>query len=438
MIDYNRFLDAKRQLDGNHGFDPLWMPAFPYDFQQDLICWALKKGRAAIFADCGLGKTPISLVWAENVVRETNKPVLILAPIAVSHQFVREGEKFDIDVANYERMHYFDPEKFGGVVCDESSCIKHMKSKRKAQVVEFLRTRPYRLLCTATAAPNDYFELGTSSEALGYLGYQDMLTRFFKEDSKKDYLGWGRKTYRFRGHAEPPFWRWVCSWARSCRRPSDLGYEDGPFVLPPLEMNEHNLECNKPREGMLFAVPAKTMQEQRDERRTTLRGRCEAVAELVSAHDGATVSWCHLNAEGDLLEKIVPDALQVKGSMSDDQKEERLLAFQSGELKRLVTKPKIGAWGLNWPHCHHITTFPSHSFEAHYQSIRRCWRFGQQHPVAVHLVTTEGEIGVLRNLQRKAEQCGRMFDSLVAHMNDAMHIYRGNNHQAKEELPSWL
>jgi hypothetical protein len=452
MKTYSDFLKAKTQLTGDDGFSPLWMPDFLFDFQRDLVEWSILKGRAAIFADCGLGKTPMQLVWAENVHRKTKKPVLIIAPLAVSAQTICEGRKFDIEVTqsrdgkhgdgiwitNYERLHHFDPAGFAGVVCDESSAIKNFDGKRRALITEFMRTRPYRLLCTATAAPNDYFELGTSSEALGYLGFQDMITQFFKQDTKKDYLGWGRTTYRFRGHAEHPFWRWVCSWARACRKPSDLGYSDERFVLPPLNEIEHLVECSVPRPDMLFALPARTLQEQRQERRVTITKRCEKAAEIRGENNGSFVTWCHLNDEADLLEQMMPDALQVSGSMSTDLKEERLLAFQDGELATLVTKPKIGCFGLNWQHCHRITCFPSHSWEQYYQAVRRCWRFGQDQPVDVNIITTEGEIGVLKNLQRKANQADEMFESLTRSMADELHISRETNLDKKEEVPAWL
>jgi hypothetical protein len=453
MANYADFLHAKSQADDNQGFDPVWMPDFLFDFQTHLVEWAVRKGRAAIFADCGLGKTPMQLVWAQNVVQKTNRPVLILTPLAVSHQTIREGEKFGIEVTrsadgkiggpgiyvtNYERLHYFNPDDFGGIVGDESSILKNFDGKIKAAVTEFMRTLPYRLLCTATAAPNDYYELGTSSEALAYLGYQDMLGKFFKQETKKDYLGWGRTKYRFRGHAEQPFWRWVCSWARSCRKPSDLGFKDDGFVLPSLVEHEQIVETDHVLPGMLFKLPAGNLQEQRAERRETLKERCEAVAEHVVNHDGSSVSWCHLNPEGDLLAKLIPDCLQVAGSMPDEKKEERLLAFQSGELKRLVTKPKIGCFGLNWQHCHHVTTFPSHSWEGYYQAVRRCWRFGQKNQVDVKIITTEGEVGVLKNLQRKAEQASAMFDSLARHMRDELHIDRSESFPMQEEIPTWL
>lgn len=451
MDDYNRFLDARRQLDISAGFAPLWMPDFLFDFQKYLVDWAIRKGRAAIFADCGMGKCPISLVWANNVVRKTGRPVLILTPLAVSYQFVREGGKFGIAcqrshdgkcpsqivVTNYQRLHYFDHNDFAGIVADESSVLKNFAGSTKAAVTEFMRKIPYRLLCTATAAPNDFFELGTSSEALGYLGHQDMLSKFFKQDTKKDYLGWGRTGYRFRGHAELPFWRWVCSWARVCRRPSDLGFEDGAFVLPSLREHEHVIQNSTPRSGMLFPVTATTLSEQREERRITIPERCEAAAEY-AANNGATVLWCHLNEEANVLEKTIPGSLQVSGSMPDEKKEERLLAFQSGELKTLITKPKIGCFGLNWQHCHNVVTFPSHSWEQYYQAVRRCWRFGQTKEVDVQIVTTKGEQRVLKNLQRKAKQADEMFDKLTRYANDALHIESRDDFNQKERVPEWL
>jgi hypothetical protein len=265
-----------------------------------------------------------------------------------------------------------------------------------------------------------------------------MLSRFFKEDVVKDYLGWGRKTYRFRGHAEEPFWRWVCSWARACRKPSDIGFDDGKLVLPPLYEHEVTVKCSTPRDGHLFAMPAVDLREQREERRLTLTGRCQAAADLVTSHSEPAVIWCHLNDEADTLEKMIPGALQVSGSMSEDAKEERLLAFQRGQIRVLITKPKIGCFGLNWQHCSNVVTFASHSWEQYYQSVRRCWRFGQTKPVNVHIVASEGEVGILANLRRKADAAEKMFESLVRHMGDAMEIDHRRKFPHKEEVPQWL
>ncbi len=454
IAKYREFLDAKSQMDDLRGFEPLWLSDSLFDFQKHLVEWSLRVGEAAVFADCGLGKTLIELVWGTNVVRKTNRHVLLLTPLAVADQTIREGEKFDIEcrrskmgempdhptivVANYERLHYFDPDDFVGCMCDESSILKNFDGKTKAAVTEFVRRMPYRLLCTATAAPNDFFELGTSSEALGYLGFQDMLTRYFKEDVAKDYLGWGRKTFRFRGYAEQPFWRWVCSWSRACRKPSDLGFQDDRFDLPPLRESEHVIKCSRPRPGTFFPVPVASLVDQRRERRDTLPARCEAAAELVLQHDGASVVWCHLNDEADMVENIVPGALQVSGSMSEEKKEERLLAFQSGDLKVLVTKPRIGCFGLNWQHCHNVVTFASHSYEQYYQAVRRCWRFGQEREVVVNIIISEGEQRVLANLKRKATQADRMFKAMIEHMSEAIHVDRDRDFGTKEDMPAWL
>lgn len=449
---YQEFIAKKSQLGESSGFEPNFLPDFLFDFQKHLVEWAVRKGRAAIFADCGLGKTPIQLVWAENVVRKTNRPVLILTPLAVSQQTKREGDKFGIEchvsrdgevkpnitVTNYERLHYFDSSKFGGVVCDESSCVKAMDGKRRAEVTEFLRTVGYRLFCTATAAPNDYVELGTSSEALGYMGQRDMITMFFKQATQKDHLGWGRTKYLLKGHASGSFWKWVCSWARACRKPSDLGYSDEAFILPELKEVVHVVEAKTLAPGFLFSLPATNMQEERAERRRTLQERCEQVAEIVNRTDGPFVIWCHLNDEGTALTKLIQGSEEVSGSTSHDKREEVYEAFSSGKLKRLVIKPKVGAYGLNWQFCNNIATFASHSFEQYYQAVRRCWRFGQKKPVTVHIVASEGEEGVFGNLKTKSLAADAMFSELVANMNEHLSIKRNNQFTEVATAPNWL
>ncbi len=409
--------------------------------------------------------TPMQLVWADNVIRKTNKPVLILTPLAVARQTIKEADKFGFDcrrskdgelpsgariiVSNYERLHYFQPDDFAGVVCDESSAIKSFDGKRRAEVTEFMRTLPYRLLCTATAAPNDYIELGTSSEALGELGHMDMLNRFFKNDNntsdtKGHWRGYGAprrfagQVWRFKGHAQQHFWRWVCSWARAIRKPSDLSCDDTGFVLPPLIEQEHIVEARRLREGMLFAVPAANMREEREERRRTIHERCEMAAELVNNTGRPAVVWCHLNDESKLLDKLIPDAREIAGATPDDEKEELYEAFSAGQLRVLVTKPKIGAWGLNWQHCNHVVTFASHSYEQYYQSVRRCWRFGQKKQVTVDLVATEGEQGIMENLRRKSYAADKMFIELVAHMNDELKLQRKQDYTKRMEAPAWL
>jgi hypothetical protein len=455
ILDYASFIEAKTQGGADSGFDPVWMPDFLFDFQREIVEWAVRKGRAAVFADCGLGKTPMGLTWASNVARKTGKPVLYLTPLAVASQTVREAAKFGIEavqsrdgasaghiiVANYERLHYFNHSDFGGVVCDESSILKSYAGQRRGEITTFMRKVPYRLLQTATAAPNDYVELGTSSEALGYMGHMDMLNRFFKNDLNNSATGRMAGEvikWRLKGHAEGPFWRWVCSWARAIRRPSDLGFDDSNFILPALNEVEHLVDAQTLAEGMLFALPAVGLKEQREERRRTVEERCEKVASLVNQTGQPALVWCHLNDEGDMLERMIPDAVQVSGADSDDKKELHLEAFAEGRARVLITKPKIGAWGLNFQHCNHVTFFPSHSFEQYYQAVRRCWRFGQKRPVKVDIVTTEGERGVMRNLQRKSDQADEMFSRLVAEMTNALSIERANNMTKKLEIPSWL
>lgn len=451
---YLDFLQVKTQGGSDTGFAPVWLPDFLMDFQAEMVDWAVRKGRAAIFEDCGLGKTVQELVWAENVARKTGGNVLILTPLAVAHQMIAEAKKFGvyarrssdgtahrITVANYERLHYFDPTDFVGVACDESSILKSFDGRRKQEITAFMRKVPYRLLATATAAPNDYIELGTSSEALGYLGHMDMLNRFFKNDLNNSATGRMRGEvikWRFKGHAEGPFWRWVCSWARAIRRPSDIGFSDDRLILPPLTEREHLVEASELADGMLFALPAVGLKEQRDERRRTVQERCEQVAGLVNGTGQPALVWCHLNEEGDTLERLIPDAVQVSGKDSDEAKEERMIAFAEGKSRVLITKPKIGAWGLNFQHCNHITFFPSHSFEQYYQGVRRCWRFGQKRPVNVDIITTEGERGVLQNLQRKAAQADNMFSALVREMNNANAIGRAAGFTKKQEVPAWL
>lgn len=453
-IEYVDFLAMKSHSENNYGFTPKRLPDFLFDFQRSLVEWALQKGRCGIFADCGLGKTPMSLAWADAIVQRENKGVLVLTPLAVSYQTVHEGEKFGIEVrrsqdgisyrgitvTNYARLEYFNPNDFAGVVCDESSILKSFDGALRLQITDFMKKVPYRLLCTATAAPNDYTELGTSSEAVGLLGLTDMLNRFFKNGRNNS--GTGRNygdapEWRFKGHAEEQFWRWVCSWARAIRKPSDLGFNDGRFVLPPLVENEQYIPSRSLPPGMLFQRPAQGLWEQREERRRTIAERCEHAAAVVSARTKSLV-WCNLNDEGDLLERLIPGAVQIKGSDSDDSKEEAFMAFANGKLDRLVTKCSIAGWGLNFQSCDHVALFPSHSFEQYYQGVRRCWRFGQERKVTVDVIATEGDRAVMDNLKRKAKAAADMFTRLVAQMNNALNIRSVASAIKSERIPVWL
>lgn len=463
---YHEFLKRKSQSDNRSGFAPTFIPKQAKDFQGAMIEWACSMGRAALFEDCGMGKTLQELAWGQNVVEHTNKSVLNLAPLAVSSQTIREGEKFGIEVrkvgnpfrgivtTNYEQLHKLDPNDFAGVICDESSILKNFDGKYRRDITEFLKKISYRLLGTATAAPNDYTELGTSSEALGYLGHIDMLNRFFKNqnntsDTKGRWRGtdiltrggaqlhaWEGKQWRFKGHAEVPFWRWVCSWGRAMRRPSDLGFSDEGFNLPAYTEREFIVETENLLDGFLFPVDAVTLNEQRDERRKTITERCEKIVELTD-HDRPALVWCHLNEEGELLKQLIPGCVEVSGKDSNDKKEEKLLDFAEGRARVLITKPKIGGFGLNFQHCSHVTFFPSHSFEQYYQGVRRCWRYGQKNPVIVDIVTTPGEAGVAKNLRRKAVAADRMFSMLVSEMRNELSIDRKHEFTKKEKLPSW-
>ena len=464
--EYRAFLTNRVQRGAMEGFEPLFMPDCLKDFQVYMTDWAIRKGRGAIFEDCGLGKSLQELVWAENVHRHTNRPVLILTPLAVTIQIMREANKFGMDVhsallgdvrpgvnvVNYERLHLFNAADFAGVVCDESSILKAFNGARKTQITDFLKHIQYRLLATATAAPNEYTELGTSSEALGYLPYFDMLTRFFKNEQnnsthtrvfkdgsrvRADIDGTAK--WRLKGHAETPFWRWVCSWSRSLRKPSDLGFDDTGYILPPLIEEQQIVQSRHLPEGMLFSLPAVGLAEQRDERRRTIEERCEVAADIAGASNDPVIVWCHLNAEGDLLERLIPGCIQISGADEDHEKEAKFASFLDGNTRVLVTKARIGGWGMNFQHCAHQITFPTHSWESYYQQVRRSYRFGQTRPVRVDIIATEGEKNILNNLQRKACAATDMFDALVRHMNEEVNINRASVWFDNEEtMPSWL
>jgi len=458
-LTYTDFIEGKKQQIEFHGFEPTFIPDYLMDFQKALVEWSVRKGRAAIFADCGLGKTIMQLVWAENIIRQHNGKMLILTPLAVGAQTQREAEKFGIDaekkkngevaanitITNYEQLLHYSPDDFIGCVCDESSILKNFDGKYKADITEFMRRMSFRLLCTATAAPNDYIELGTSSEALGELGFMDMLGRFFKNDqnptvdTKRRFAAQGGQVpkWRFKHHAEQPFWKWVCTWARAARKPSDLGYDDNGFILPALREREHIIDVSRPMDGYLIPMPASCLKEQREERRATIDERCEMAAEL-SQKRKTSILWCHLNDEGNILEKMVDNSVQVAGSQSDEEKEEKLMAFLSGQSARLITKPMCAGFGLNLQHCAHMTFFPSHSYEQYYQSVRRCWRFGQKKRVTVDIVSTKGEQKVLSNLKKKAAAAEVMFSNLVAFMNEAQAVDVDTTEPIAERIPSWL
>ena len=444
-MDYQQFLAQKSQRVSEFGFAPLWMPPCLYDFQVPPVQFSIQRGRALLAEDCGLGKSIQELVWAENMLRHTNRPGLILTPLAVAKQFVREGQKFGIDVhyahngqlaaginvVNYQRLHQFDPADCGWLVCDESGCLKHHDAKTRKLVSTYSAKIPYILLGTATPAPNDFMELGNSAEVLRVMKYTQMLAMFFTHKGKQT------AAWQLRGHAKQRFWQWVASWARALRKPSDLGFDNGKFNLPPLNMIQHTVP-SQPLPGHFWADEAVTLDEQRKERRLTMRKRCEMVAEIVRP-DRPFIAWCHLNAEGDLLEKLIPDAVQVAGCEDDEAKEEKIEAFIAGQIKRLVTKPTICGFGLNLQHCSDISVFPSHSWEQWYQLVRRCWRYGQERPVTVNIVTSEGESRVLANMQRKEKQAEELYDGIVREMSPYQHNGQAKPQELKPmEVPTWL
>lgn len=445
MSSYSEFIKSKRAQRKANGFEPLFLPECLKPFQRHLSEWNIRLGRGAIYADCGLGKSLLSLVFAENCVRKTNKPALILTPLAVAQQFVTEAEKFGmeafrtqngkirkgINVTNYHRLHHYNPDDFSCVITDESSILKGFDRKWRKDITAFMHKIPYRMLGTATPAPNDFMELGTSSEALGVMGRNQMLAMFFVNDCEQT------NQWRLKGHAKRKFWQWMGTWARACRRPSDLGdFSDKGYVLPKLNLNKVILPSTGPMLGFLPKV-AKTMEEQRKENRKTINERCEKVAEMAPTKRPCIV-WCHLNDESNLLAKSIPGAVEVSGSMSDEEKEERLVGFSSGQIRVLITKPKIAGFGLNWQHCSDVFYFPSHSHEQWYQAIRRCWRFGQEREVTANIVTTEAAAPVLENMVRKERQSDEMYAGIVANMNRELQGRKELNGQEPIKLPKWM
>lgn len=444
-MTYDEFLAQKRRPGELYGFKPVYANNKLFEFQNFLVDWTVRKGRASIFAGCGLGKTPMQLAWAENVLCKTNKPVLILTPLAVSSQTVREGEKFGIEckrirdgkttkginVTNYQQLHHFDSKDFAGVVIDESSALKgEVRSFTKA-VIEFMQDVPYRLLCSATPAPNDYTEFGTSSEALGVMKRQQMLGMFFSNG------GEDTQQWLLKPHARKRYWQWIANWARAVRKPSDIGFSDEGYDLPELKTEQYVIRSQKPTEGF-FQEEARTLDAQRAERKATLVQRCEKVADLIPKKRPALI-WCHYNEEGDLLERLIPDAVQVAGKNSDEEKEERLNGFATGKFRVLISKPRLGGWGLNLQICNYMTMFPSHSWESFYQCVRRCWRFGQENPVTVSIITSEAESKVLTNMMRKERASESMYDGIVGFMNQDLGKNKMDDRKLKAaKLPEWL
>lgn len=420
-MDYEAFVSAKRFSDANTGIEPGAINDKLFPFQKDIVRWALRRGRAAIFADCGMGKTAMQLEWASQIPGRT----LIVAPLAVSSQTVQEGKKFGVDVTygkedtgqrimvtNYERLENFEPGAWDAVVLDESSILKNYTGKFRNYLIGEWGRVPFRLAATATPSPNDFMELGNHSEFLGTMTRTEMLAHFFVHD------GGDTSQWRLKGHAETEFWKWLASWAVMIRKPSDLGYEDGAFVLPSLNIHQHTVASEKKMDGFLFNVEALTLQERQQARKATTETRAQEAAAMANESDEPWLMWCNLNNESQLLTKLIPDAVEVSGSDTAEQKEERMLGFTAGKYRVLVTKPSIAGFGMNWQHCPNMAFVGlSDSYEQFYQAVRRCWRFGQTRPVHAHIITADIEGAVVSNINRKEADALRMAEEMVSHMH---------------------
>jgi len=455
-MDYAEFLARKRHTIGGFGFEPTWMPDCAFDFQRHIITKAVQKGRIGLFEDTGLGKTLQQLAIAENIIRHTNKRVLILTPLAVAFQFINEAATIGVGdiahskdgtlaskivVCNYERLHLLTPSDFVCVMLDESSILKNFAGKIRDQIVAFIKQVPYRFLSTATPSPNDFIELGNSSEALGYMGYMDMLTKFFRSnqnsvDSNNRNIG---EKFYLKPHAERDFFAWVNQWSVMVKRPSDIGFSNEGYDLPALHVNKHMVRNEKTwcvdDQPALFAMPAKSMTEVREEQKLSVSERCDRAVELASGK--TSVYWCNLNEESSRLASLDKDAVEIIGGMSIDQKEEILAAFANGQITRLITKAKMTSMGLNWQHCNHTLFFPTWSYEQYYQAIRRFWRFGQKSEVICDMVISEGQERVMEALEQKTEKAIALHSNLVEAANRSFtHVTKEFNQAV--QLPEFL
>jgi len=381
-----------------------------FDFQKDIVKWALHKGKACIFADCGLGKSPMQLEWANQVCNYTNSNVLILAPLAVSKQTQREGDKFGINVnvcrshndvtdginiTNYEMLHKFDLDSFAGVVLDESSILKSFSGKIRNQIIDAFKDVEYKLACTATPAPNDFMELGNHSEFVDVMDRNSMLSTFFVHD------GGETSKWRLKKHAENKYWEWLSTWAVVIQKPSDLGYDDKGFRLKDINVIENIIDTPR-KSNELVVMPAKTLSERRKVRKESLNERVKKVADLVNNSDEQWLVWCDFNIESEMLGREIEDSVEVRGSTKPDIKSKYMLGFSNGDYRVLVTKPSIAGFGMNWQNCHNMAFCGiSDSYEQYYQAVRRCWRFGQANNVNVHIVISDREVESLKNIQSK-------------------------------------
>ena len=431
--EYEEFLKNKEMKVEPVGIDVSVDDLNPmlFDWQKRVVRWALMRGRAAMFEDCGLGKTPQQLEWAHKICEHTGGNVLILTPLAVAEQTVREAGKFGIDVkhartgreghegiiiTNYERLHYYDPTDYAGIVLDESSILKSFDGKTRKALTEFSSTIKYRLACTATPAPNDLIELTNHSEFLDIMTGKEIIALYFKQDGNTTH------EWRLKGHAVDDFWRWMASWTVAIRKPSDIGFDDGDFILPALNM--HNITVDgHVLEGELFCVEAQGLLDRRRARSKSLSDRVQAAADIANSIDDAVLIWCDLNKESEMLAKAIRGAVEVRGSNDAEYKAKMLAGFSTGEVKKLVSKPSIAGWGMNWQHCNKVVFVGlSDSYEQFYQAVRRCWRFGQKREVDVYVITATTEGAVLKNIQRKEEQARGMFANIIKHMSEYINL----------------
>ena len=441
---YQEFLESKKHSTIDYGIEPLWLPDKMFDFQKYVTERMIKKGRYAGFLDTGTGKTIIELTVALNYVKSTNKPVLIITPLAVADQHLKEAEKFGIPdvehtkdgkytkkiiLINYERLHYLNSSDFDCVILDESSILKNFEGKIKEQITSFLKKVKYRYLFTATPSPNDFIELGTSSEALGYLPYMEMMRIYFANNENNIRPQEIATKWYLKPHAENDFFKWVSNWSISMRTPSDLGFSDDMFKLPKLIIKDHYVRNNKnwvvDGQIMMFGKIAKTMTEVRQEQQMTIENRCERAVELANNHE-TSVYWCNFNNEGDLLSKLDKKSVQLTGSMQLEKKEDILRNFADGQIKKLITKPKITAFGLNWQHCNYTTYFPTWSYEQWYQSIRRFWRFGQKKEVLADRILSDGQKRVIDAIELKTNKAVMLYDKLNRAVNGKIELNKSN------------
>lgn len=445
-MDYLEFLESKRVIHQSAGLDISRDKLSPvlFEFQKDLTRWNLLKGRSADFAATGLGKTFVQAEWSNQVHQNTGENVLILAPLAVSQQTVREAAKLDIvihpcrtqddvkpgiNITNYEMLQHFKPEKFGGVVVDESSILKSFDGKLRQQITDAFQNTPFKLSATATPAPNDYMELGTQAEFLGVMKRNEMLAMFFTHD------GGDTSKWRLKGHAQKRFWEWVASWAAVVTKPSDLGYPDGDFNLPPLNIHEIIIKTGRPLDGSLFVTEARTLQEQREAARQTMPERVKACADLVNDSREPFLVWCNLNAESEALKRAIPDAIEVKGSDTTEHKERAAMGFADGTYRVLVSKASIFGFGLNFQHANQMAFVGlNNSFEQYYQAVRREWRFGQKNPVDVYVIGSDLEGAVKANIERKERDAALMVAEMVEYTRD---ITRRNVRATVQEVTEY-